>query len=111
MAGDEMAAEFVAELERALEIDPRALAPGTDRGAGQGLGGGIDREAAAGPVRLHRDGREAGAGAGDRGAERNSSGIVGALDDDPAQALGALHRDDAADIGDEPGEHVRSSRR
>ena len=41
MAGHHMAAKFVAQPERPLQIDPLALRPGARRGHGQGLGGGV----------------------------------------------------------------------
>ena len=44
MAGDDVAAELVADLERALEIDPRARRPVADGGARQRLGRGVDVE-------------------------------------------------------------------
>ena len=44
MARDDMAAELVADLQRAFEIEPRALLPGAGRGHPQGLGRGIDRD-------------------------------------------------------------------
>ncbi len=44
MAGDDVAAEFVADLQRALEIEAGAARPAADGGDPQRLGGGIDRE-------------------------------------------------------------------
>ena len=65
MAGDDMAAELVADAERAFEVEPRALGPQAGRGAGSRFLADIDRE----PVLALVDDRQAGARAGDRRAE------------------------------------------
>src|SRR6185436_1483040 len=46
MAGDDMAAKLVADLERALQVERRALGPESRRGAALRLGRDIDREPA-----------------------------------------------------------------
>src|SRR5207237_4213919 len=46
MAGDDMPAELVADLERALEVDLRAFGPEAGRSAALGLGRDVDREPA-----------------------------------------------------------------
>ena len=68
MAGHEMAAELIAERERALEIDAAPLPPGAERGARERLVGDIDGEARAFALCLGDiDDGEAAAVAGDRG--------------------------------------------
>ena len=71
MARDDVPAELVADLERALEVEARARPPCADRGAGKRLRGGVDFEPAAVRAPADRDDGEARAGAGDRGAERD----------------------------------------
>ena len=44
MAGDEMAAELVAERQRPLQIDAAPRLPGAERGAREGLVGDLDGE-------------------------------------------------------------------
>ena len=44
MAGDDMAAQLVAELEGAFEIDAGAVAPAADSGQPQRFGRGVDRK-------------------------------------------------------------------
>ena len=65
MAGDDMAAELVAEPERALEVELRAFAPEVGGGLRHGLARNIDRE----PVVALVDDGQADARAGDRRAE------------------------------------------
>src|SRR6185437_1922243 len=62
MAGEDVPAEFVADRERALEIDPHSRAPVRERAPPQRLGGGLDFEPPL--ARLGR--RQADAGAGGR---------------------------------------------
>src|SRR5690606_33214335 len=100
VALDDVAAELVAERERALEIDARAGAPGAERRARQRLARGVDGEAPGSAV----DDREADAGAGDRGAERDGAGVVARLDHE----AGVATRHDlahTADVGNDAGEH------
>ena len=109
VTGDDVAAELVADLERALEVDPGAAPPAPDRGEPQRLGGGIDREPGAIAVLAARDHGEAHAAAGDRGADRDGVGIVAAGDPEPREPLRArLDRDHLADVGDDAGEHAQA---
>ena len=50
MAGDDMAAEFVADLQRAFEVQAAASGPHALRGAGDGFAGNVDREPVAAPL-------------------------------------------------------------
>ena len=92
MAGDDVAAELVADLERALEIDARARSPAPTRGHAQRLGGGIDREPGAVAVPAARDHGEAHAAAGDRGADGDGVRIVAAGDLEPREPLARAAR-------------------
>ncbi len=74
VAGDDVAAEFVAGFQRALQVDARAGLPGAERGAGERLVGDVDVEGAAAGRGYNLGGREAGAVAGDGGAERDGIG-------------------------------------
>ena len=87
MAGDQMAAELVAEFERPLEIDARAVAPAPDRGDAQRLRGGIDRKPGAAVLLAGADHRQADAGAGDRGALLQFGARIGAGDGQPMQIV------------------------
>ena len=62
MAGHDMAAKLVADLERAFEIEPRALPPAARRGHPQRLGRGIDRKPGAAALLAGLDHGEADAG-------------------------------------------------
>src|SRR5256885_15041318 len=103
---DQVAAQFVAELECAFEIDFRSMAPTASRGEPQGLGGGIDREPGAAVLLARADHGQADAGAGDRGAFDDRGALVATGDLEPAQALRArVHMHHLADVGHNPGEH------
>jgi len=69
MAGDDMAAQFVADLQRAFEVNARSNAPCARRGQPQGLGACVDVKECASCRRLYCNHGETGAVAGDRGAE------------------------------------------
>ena len=106
MAGDHMAAEFVAKLQRALEIDARAGIPVRDLGQCQGLRRRLDVETrAAFGLGIKRNHREADAGAGDRGADGDRRRVIGAVDGDAMHVVAPLDGGHGADIGDDPGEH------
>ena len=100
MAGDQMAAEFVAKPQAPLEIDGGAGPPSTQGRRGEGLGGNIGREPAG--ALLHHG--EAAATASDRGADGDGAGIMAGGD---LQARGAALGDAAhgADFGDDAAEH------
>src|SRR5437588_12715034 len=107
MPGDEVAAELISELERALEVDPGAGSPTGHGGQLEGLGGGIDREPGSTTLLADPDHGEACARAGDRGALDDRAARVAAGDLDPAQTLRArAHRNDLAEIGDTACEHA-----
>ncbi len=112
MAAHHVAAEFVADPERAFEVEPRTGLPEARAGDAQGLRRQLDVEhrAAAGP-RLAPDHRQADAGAGDRGADRYRLGVVGAVDGETPHMLALGHRGNPADVGDDPGEHDQATRR
>src|SRR5262249_2995168 len=100
MARDQMAAEFVTELERALEIDRPTRAPLAQRSDREGLGRGFDGEPAR-PLVHHR---QATAIAGDRGAERDAAGVV-AGGEGEASRRPWRHGAHPAEISDDAGEH------
>ena len=84
MARHDVAAELVADLQRALQIDARAGLPAGSGGKPQRLFPGLDLEPALiGAALRQRDDGEANAGAGDRRADRNGLRIVGRVDPDP----------------------------
>src|SRR4051794_18567602 len=108
VAGDDMAAEFVADLERALQVHARLRRPCADRRQGQGLGRRIHVEPAAAVAGSDRNHGEARPPAGDRGAKRDGRGIVRRLDAQPLQgALRTLRGDYLPHIGDDACEHQR----
>jgi hypothetical protein len=107
MAGDDMPAKLVAGLERAFEIDFRAMAPAAGGGDPQGLGGGIDGKPRTSVLLAHANHGEADTGTGDRGALDDRGALVAAGDLDPVQPFRArAHRNHFADVGDDAGEHV-----
>src|SRR6476469_6569510 len=111
MASDDMPAEFVTHLERALEVEARAPLPGPNRGHTQGLRGGINGEPGAVAVPSAPHHRQADAAASDRCADGNRFRIVAASDLEPGQTLGArLDGNNLADIGDDTSEHLTSAR-
>src|SRR5687767_8230975 len=78
MAADDMAADFIAELHGAFEIDARSFCPEAERRAFARFGRGLHRKAAAFATPFGGfDDREANAGTRDRGAGRERTrGIV-----------------------------------
>ena len=105
MAGHDMAAEFVADFQRPLEIDPCSSAPLADRGELQRLGRGVDLEDRALASFPRRDDGEAGPRAGDRGAKRDAFQRIGTSDGEAAQRAALLDLLDLADVGDDSREH------
>src|SRR5512139_714974 len=101
-----MTAQFVAELERALQIDLRAGAPMAGRGDAQRFGGGLDREPCAAVLLAGVHYSEANAGAGDRGALNKLGTLVAAENRNTVQITGAgTYRTHLAEISDDAGEH------
>src|SRR3546814_9444395 len=102
MAGDDMPAQFVADAQRALQVEPAADVPHARRGARQRLGARVDREPARRPVAAFVDAfiddGQAGARTGDRRAQRNAVAIIGGADDQP-RAAAILAPADRADAG------------
>ena len=93
-------------LERALEVEPGAVAPRPDGGDGERLGGGIGRKPGAAVLLAGADHREAHAVAGDRGAVGDAGAVIAAGDLQAPQIVGTrMDRDHLADIGDDAGEH------
>src|SRR5271170_1508118 len=107
MPGHDVAAEFVANLQRALEVEPGAGSPVFGRGHAERLGGGVDIEPGFVSLDAGRHHGEANAIAGDRGAVSDGSAVETARDAQPVQL--ALRRrrqsDDLADVSDYAGEH------
>ena len=74
MAGDDVAAELVADLERALEIDARCRCPIAEAVVASSVSGAASTSKTRSPSwPSRRDDRQADAGAGDRGADRDAS--------------------------------------
>ena len=107
MAGDHMAAELVADLQRTFEIEAGAGPPAAGRRARQRLGADIDLEPCPVAVAADADSGEAWPRTGDRSAERDRIPRIGAGDPDAPQGAARLDRDDFPDIGDETGEHLK----
>src|SRR5690606_22910074 len=100
MAGDDMPAKLVAQLERAFEVERAALIPVTLRGARERLRGDVDGE----PARPLVDHCQAHARAGDRCAEIDRVGVVSGRDP-RAQVAPPLDGLDPPYIGDDSSEH------
>src|SRR5688572_2944999 len=99
MAGDDVTAEFVADLQRALEIEFCALAPVLGRGHAERLVRGIDVKPGLAAFDAGGDDGKTDAVAGNRGAIGDGGAIVAAGD---AQAMqlplrGWRQADDLAD--------------
>ncbi len=95
-----MAAQLVSQPERPLEVDRRALSPRPERGLRQRLRRGIGGK----PAGTSLDHRQAGARAGDRGADRDVLRRQGGIENETRVAA-FLHGPDRAEIGDDAGEH------
>src|SRR5262249_58566413 len=112
MASDDVAAKFVADLEGAFEIKPRALAPSAGRGNGQRLCGGIDRKPGAAIVDARGHHGKADPVAGDRGAVHDAGAVILAGDLQLPQVVrpggDGAH---LAYVGDDAGEHFTVSPR
>ena len=111
MAGDDVPAEFIANLERAFQIDARAPPPVPYRGQAQCLGGGLDREPAAIALLAARDDGQAYAAAGNRRAGADAVRTIAAGDCKAREPLRPrFDRRHLANIGDDAGEHVTPAR-
>ncbi len=104
MAGDDVPAQFVAQLQRLFQIERRALGPAVLHGAGDGFGGDVDREPCVACYATLVHYGQAHARAGDRGAHGDPCGVEGASDD-RAQVAGLAGFADLADGGYNSGEH------
>src|SRR5688500_18769785 len=101
-----MTAELVADLERALAVEPGAQPPLPGGGHAQGLGCGIHREYGAAALFAHLDHREADARARDRSANGDRRARIGTSDLEPGQPLGPrLDCGHLAYVGGDAGEH------
>src|SRR5215467_16134717 len=110
MAGDDVPAELIADLERAFEIDARAPPPAANRGHPQRLGGGIDGKPGAVALLSARDHGQAHAAAGDRGADVDRLRIIATGDLETGEPLRArLDRNHLANVGHDAGEHLTFS--
>src|SRR5262249_49798534 len=104
--GNDMSTKLVANLERPLEIDARAMAPATDRGDPQRFGRGIDRKPGVAILLADADHGHAHARAGNRGAFDNRGALVAAGNLQPMQTFTArAHGQDFPDVGHDAGEH------
>ena len=107
MAAHQMAAEFVAELQRALQIDARTDRPVLRRGHLERLRRRLHREGrAACIVRLcGRHHRQADAVAGDRRADVDAVRVIGGSDRQAAHVVTLVDAGHPADIGHNSGKH------
>src|ERR1700733_9244834 len=105
MAAHHMAAEFVADLQRPLEVDAPARPPSAKGRHRQRLGADVESERGTLPPRLDANQCEAWARIRDRGSQRNCSGVVGARDPEPAQLARCRDINDLPNVADNPGEH------
>src|SRR5215471_5460832 len=106
-----MSAQFVAEFQRPLEIDPAPGAPAAYRRDAQGLGRGIDREPGAPTLLAAIHDRQADARTGDRCALVDVGVGVVAGDGNAMQIIGArLDRTHLAYARDDTGKHFRRAR-
>src|SRR5262249_1548363 len=106
VAGDEVPAELVADLEGALEVDPGAVPPGSRGRQAQRLGRGVGCEPCALALHARAHDGKADPGAGDRGPVRDAVAREGAADLEPVQVVSpGLDAQDLADIGHDAGEH------
>ena len=106
MARDDVAAQFVADLERPLEIEPCPLNPCVGRGQAERFFPGLDLEPAGVRANVWQgDDRQARAGTGDGGTDLDRGRIVGGFDAEPLALRQRLDPGDPADIGDDPREH------
>ena len=106
MTSDDMAAQFVTNLQCAFEIEPDAGRPGARRCHAQRFGCGIDRKERAAARFAGLDHRQADAGMRDRSADRDAGAGIATGDLQPAQAFRLrLDRDDLAHIGGDAREH------
>lgn len=103
MAGDDVAAQLVADFQRPFQVDPRSGVPGAESRLRQGLARGLDHE----PARPLLDHRQADAAMGNGGADRNRLRIEGGLDGEAGVAL-PFHGPHAPDVGDDSGKHARN---
>src|SRR5690606_3291514 len=106
MAGDDMAAKVITDLQRPLEIHPRAFPPAGDRRQAQGFLPGLDLEPALvrALVRQAGDGK-ADAAMGDGGTYVDGLWIIGGGDPEPYPLVHRRDGRDGADIGDDTCEH------
>src|SRR3546814_19019380 len=102
MAGDDMAAEFVTDLQRAFEVQAAAGVPHSRRGARERFGARVDREPMTAGVRSLVDDGQARARAGDRPAKVDRAGGIGRADDEPP-VTAVLAAADGADVGVDAG--------
>ena len=93
MARYQMAAEFIAQFQRPLQIDARSVPPSADGGDRKRFGGGVGGEPDAAIFIAGIDDGEADAGTGDRGALSQLKARVARIDGDARQIIGAwMHR-------------------
>ncbi len=101
MAEHDMAAELVAEAQRALEVDLGPHAPAREGGARHGLG----RDHGSEPVRPLLDHRQTGTRTGDRSADRGVGEVETGSDHQPGIAA-SLNGANLSKIADDAAEHA-----
>jgi hypothetical protein len=107
MPRDNMAAEFVADLQCALEVEFCPFSPVLGGGHAERLGGGVDLEPGLAVLDAGADHGQANAVAGDRGAVGDGGLVIAAGDPHAVQLALCRWREvcDLADVGDNSGKH------
>src|SRR6185437_1228825 len=103
MAAHHVAAELVADLERALKVDVVPRPPLAERRHRKRFGADVERDGRTGLKRLDADDGQARAGIGDRGADGNRTPLVGARDPESLDLAGLRNINYLSDIADNSG--------
>src|SRR5690606_14021131 len=102
VAGNDMAAKFIADPEGALKVDMRAFTPAADRSELQSFVPGFHFEPPFVAARLGKgDNRKADPGASDGGADGDRLGIVSRPDPQPQSFFQRLDGANCSYVGDQ----------
>src|SRR6056297_2523495 len=100
MAGHDMAAQLIPDLERAFEVDLLTNTPAPDIGLVEGFRADLDLE----PVRTQLNHGQADPGTGDGGPDVDAPGVVAGADPRP-QVAAAFEIADVSYVGHDAGKH------